>query len=405
MDSPGPVTLSDKAMVADRGFTREVDGAKDFQRVAKWRFERCRTMTSVRDEIDEYTRDCHDYKKVRISSLAVDGKKLILASETDGFEFTRTAVMNLAGFGGRAIVRAHGDNDANPGYRALRAYFIRRDAVATSIFDQIGNDFLKHISAKRRALVRTYCNGATARRVDALLTDRYGIIDNLWFVDALAERVVGGRWARFRSDGRTITGHYLIPDDVRLEMPDYGAALGIKNSEVGKASLYVQPSVFLYATGGSILFGHYHEGEAMRRVHKGDFTSERLNELKTAVSEHIDEQIPLFDHCIQQLEKLKGLELDENLIRCVVVDVGDQHNMTHGERRLWWSTIKGVGDYTAFGVVSGLATASQSIDEHGRDMELDAVAGRLSNFNIWDRLTQRAATVDDEKVKKVLDIP
>lgn len=410
------VTLSDRAAVArtgDDSADRHSQAAHEtFSRVHEDRMKRCLPLDQARGQVEDYVQHCRDYKDVQIRQLEVVGKDVKFNNRL--FMLSDTAITNIAGFGGRAIIKHYGRSDCNPGYRALRAYYVRPDPDSRQIFEKIANDFLKHIADDRRALVRTYERGDD-RRIDALLTDRYGIIDNLWFLDVLARNVVGGSFCRFRSDGRTISGYYFIPDSVRMELPDYGGALGVRNSEVGKASLFTQPSVFDWISGGGCVFGE-HSSEALRRVHRGNIDTDQLEEM---VVKHINEQIPLFDACIQQLETLKNIGLDGDIIRKTIVDVGTQHNITQEEQRMWWVGVQAETDErknqanTAFAMVTGLMRASQDTEGSGRDMELDILAGRLASperrdkgdlVKSWERIIKRASTVSDEKVEKVFSV-
>ena len=156
----------------------------------------------------------------------------------------------------------------------------------------------------------------------------------------------------------------------------------------------------------------------MKRVHRGNID---LDDLSETVVEHINEQIPLFDACIQRIEMLKMIPVIEiNRMKKLIVDLGDQHNLTVSEKRLWYASIDEERSArpdtygTAYCLVLALSRSSTKSERHGRDLELDEVAGSLATPDkrdkgdiekTWKRRIDRADSLSDDKVNKVFETP
>lgn len=417
-DTPAP-TLTDHAISERDAAPRPTETKEDsksadgFKRVSAAHASQCMDPQEVIDKVKAHTGKCKDHLNVHARNLKAEYRRIRFQDRF--YQLHKVAIGHLASFGGRALAAKHKDPTASPGVRALRAYYLRRDAAGFKIFDAMANDMLEHIAElkKPRVLLRTYTDDESDFwRIDAILTTRYGIIDNLWFLYVLQEFVPKGRWSAVSYDGRDLSGHYYISDEARRDQVEMGGALAVGNSEIGRKSLTIRPSVFDWVSSCGFVFGQY-EGDPMRRVHAGKIEAD---DLKESIREHIDAQIPLFDACIQNLEALKEIAVSLDEARRVIVDVGSTQSITNEEKLRWLAGIEeevrnrgeSIG-LTAFGVAAGLAKAGLAAEDHGRDMELEQLAGGLATprgrdkdlKQSWDRILTRARTMDDEKVSKV----
>ena len=409
------VTLADKA--ADRDaetklVKHEGDADPFYKRVNAATIAECLPHEDAMDIVNTYSRYCEDFNNVSLNSVVACKKELRFNNEF--WTLSPVAVGNLASFGGRALVKKHRNCDANPGVRALRAYHeARSDPNSEAIFEMIAADMLSHMSGHSKALIRVFMKGEVGdinwdctRRIDALLTSKYGIIDNQWLLNTIGG-LAKGSWADFRFKGRLVSGHYHIADEARREEAEYGATLAIRNAEDGRASLTICPSVFDWISGTGIIFGGM-QGEVMKRVHRG--TIDAL-QLRAAISDHINEQMPLFDSCVQHINDLKQIALDSEELKAVLYDVGSREGMTLDERAAWFKNVEvematrceKLG-LSAYALVMGLARTAGCAEDDERSTALSTIAGRLATpaggtlMAVWKRISARASTADADKV-------
>jgi len=411
------VTLTDKAAIqaAEAKRVKKAMGAADpfYKRVSVCAANRCMSHEMAMATVNDYSQYCEDFKAQSLQHVKSYDKQLTLNNRL--WDLSPVAVGNLSTFGGRALVKKHKNSNASPGIRALRAYHDARDDEQSAvIFDMIANDMLEHMAKHSKALVRVFMKGEDyeadkIRRIDALLTSKYGIIDNQWLLNTIGG-LAKGTWANFCFRGRLVSGHYLIADEARAEECEFGATLAIRNAEDGRASLTIKPSVFDWMSSAGIIFGV--GGDVMKRVHRGNINA---NDLRTKIKDHINEQLPLFDSCIQHIEDLKQIAVSKEELKRVLFDVGDREGMTIEERVEWF---KGVEvelatrceklGLSAYALVMGLTRAAGWSDDDDRSMEMSTIAGRLATprggslANLWSKISARAATANAEKVAATL---
>jgi len=408
------VTLADKAAIADATSKKKRktgDGASPFYlRTSADTIRGCLAHELALGTVNDYSKNCEDFKDVSLTHVRSAGKQLRCKGQM--WDLSSVAVGNLASFGGRALVQKYKNSSVNPGVRALRAYHdARDDPMSSDIFDMIANDMLQHMAVRSKALIRVFMLGeeydiGKVRRIDALLTSRYGIIDNQWLLNNIGG-LAKGVWANFWFKGRVVSGRYLIADEARTEEAEYAATLAIRNAEDGRASLTIRPSVHDWISGGGVIFGGL-EGEVLKRVHRGDIDALQL---RSAMKTHINEQIPLFDSCIQHIEDLKQIAVEKDKLKGLLYDIGDREGLTLDERVEWLKAIEvelatrceKLG-LSAYAVVMGLARVSGASEDDSRANDMSTIAGRLAMpkggtlAKLWMRLHDRSLSADAEKV-------
>jgi hypothetical protein len=189
----------------------------------------------------------------------------------------------------------------NPVDQKKRQLFKRDRMDAETLAFALKNG-LRRLDPAKRFLWRTRQDGT----LRAMLTDRFAIVDNRWFIETLAKLVPGGRLSHWKGDGSdTIYGNILIPDTIREEKDsDYGGMLSIGNSEIGERRVSSRPSIFRAICMNGCIWGAK-KGKGIKQVHRGRID---LTQLAQEIKVNLELQIPLLPQGIERLlgTRVKG---------------------------------------------------------------------------------------------------
>jgi hypothetical protein len=176
-----------------------------------------------------------------------------------------------------------------------------RDAEDAETLAKLVNNGFRRLEAGKKFLFRTRKDGT----LRAMLSDRYAIVDNRWFVDLLHSILPDARLSHWRGDSDTLWGNLLIPDTIRAEQDsEYGGMLSIGNSEIGERRVSSMPSIFRAICMNGCIWGQT-KGQGIRQVHRGKID---LNELANEIRENLKKQIPLLPAGIDKLLALREHE-------------------------------------------------------------------------------------------------
>jgi len=260
---------------------------------------------------------------------------------------------------------------------------------------------LRRVDEDKDMLFRTYKDGT----LRAVLSDRYAIIDNRWYLETLKELLPGGRVSHWNGNADTIYGNVLIPDTIRKEHDsDYGGMLSIGNCEIGLRRLFQYPSVFRAICMNGCIWDHK-KGERTTKVHRGKID---LADLRCSILDNLNKQIPLLQSGVDRFLALRSREIPvDTKLSHVFAFIGKENGFSNEQIKsageLWLQEEK--GDRNAFGVINAITRAGQKFDPETW-FAFDNVAGNLMNMtdNQWSGLLSNAATMDDEKVSKMFAV-
>jgi hypothetical protein len=237
-----------------------------------------------------------------------------------------------------------------------------------------------------------------------MLTERYAIVDNRWFIERLAEFIPGGRLSHWRGDGDTIYGNVLIPDTIREETDsDYGGMLSVGNSEIGIRRVSSVPSIFRAICMNGCIWGQT-KGEGIRQVHRGKID---LRALALEIKENLNKQIPLLPQGIDRLLGIRSYAWDggemKPLFAQVAKDYGFSKRQASDTLRSYHVERNTTPDYakTLFGVVNSVTRAGQKLS-NAEWIKFDEVGGQLAQYaeNDWDRLVSKAKQLKTKEVEE-----
>ena len=264
------------------------------------------------------------------------------------------------------------------------------------------------IDPKKEFKFRTY-NDGTLR---AMLSDRYAIIDNVWYLEHLANvfKAIGGDepgFVHWRGNADTLYGNLLIPDSIRKENDsDYGGMISVSNCEIGKRRLSLLPSVFRGICTNGCIFGLKRLANRISQVHRGDVN---LTKLATSIHDGVDELIPMFASGIDKFVAMQDLKL-EAMPSNMIAQIAQDHKLTPGGNGQAVAVASQFANYekdsrNLFGIVNAITRAAQDYNpsEHVR---LDEIAGVLMDHteHSWKLYNSRANGMSEDQKNKIFGI-
>jgi len=282
----------------------------------------------------------------------------------------------------------------------------RRDAETLLSVFQNG---CRRIEPEKEFRFRTY-NDGTLR---AMLSDRYAIINNVWYLETLAElfREIGGdepRLSHWKGDADTLFGNVLIPDTCREEKDsDYGGMISISNCEIGIRRLSQFPSVFRAICMNGCIWDQL-SGSKINKVHRGEIN---LKDLRVDICDNIHAQIPLMAEGVARFLALKDKVVAKEVkLSNIFAMVAYENAMSFGASGQAATMVKMFQEHEAdnrnlFGIVNAITRTGQSYD-NSEWVRFDTVAGNLMNYsdNEWENLQARAKAMDTKVYNKVYGV-
>jgi hypothetical protein len=274
-----------------------------------------------------------------------------------------------------------------------------RDRGDAEVIAHLFTNAMRRMELDKVYLWRTRQDGS----LRAMLTERYAIINNEWFLGVLKEGIPGGMLSHWRGDSDTIFGNVLIPDTIRAEDDsDYGGMLSVGNCEIGLRRLSSMPSVFRAICMNGCIWDQ-ESGKAIRQVHRGDI---KLVELKDAILRNLEVQIPLLPRGIERMLAIRAMGTDGVSMKPIVAEIAMREKLS---KRQASAVLKAYADesritpelgQTLFGLVNSFTRAAQTL-ENTDWVRFDRVAGGLAMLDDddWRVLVKRAGSLKAEQVE------
>ncbi len=250
---------------------------------------------------------------------------------------------------------------------------------------------------------RTYTDGT----LRAMLSDRYAIIDNVWYLNEI-KNIMGDepRFTHWRGDADTLYGNLLIPDTMRPESDsDYGGMISVSNCEIGKRRLSLTPSIFRSLCTNGMIFGQT-AGERLSQVHRG---SVDLGKLRTRMDENIQDTLPMISAGIDSFLAMQNMPLTATPSE-MIAQIAQDHKLSSGGKGQAIEVVRQFAEHEAgnrnmFGIVNAITRAAQLYDpaEHVR---LDEMGGHFMGMSEskWDSYNKRAAGMSDKQRNKIFGV-
>jgi hypothetical protein len=242
---------------------------------------------------------------------------------------------------------------------------IMNDALArrTSQWTSKGKD-------ERNFRVRLRTNEADEKYIRAIVSERYGVIDNQEVMEilsnALPYNIDKALASHISHDGDDMFGNILLPDSMKSEPDsDYGVGISFKNSEIRNAAFSIEPFIFRAICLNGMIWGR---ANSEIKVHQRHMGSIDLKELEEQVQQAITSALSLGNDMLSLLKTSKEVKVANPIKTIIQLSKDSQDNMTIEQCKAWQkgyleSQLEPSGDVhtnSAFGVVNGLTRASQN---------------------------------------------
>jgi len=180
--------------------------------------------------------------------------------------------------------------------------------------------------------------------------------------------------------------------------------LSVGNSEIGMRRISSTPSVFRAICMNGCIWDQEH-GKSIGKVHRGEID---LASLKHDIIENLNSQIPLMDHGIDLLLKLRNFTNDgvpmSKIVGQVCSDFRVAKKQSFGVLKAFAVEKSEVEELanTAFGVANAFTRFGQTLNDEGW-VKFDEIGGKIVNMPEakWDSVVKRAKSMDEKEVEKI----
>ncbi len=370
-----------------------------FKNVSKLWYDKCKTLDQGMEEIADQRRTREDIncKIKEVDFRVTDGKFVV--EFLDGREFipTEKALFDIARWCDQTSVSFIKRITA-PALKQNGSVDYNRDEQDAETLCTVLKNGRRRIDKDKEFLFRTYQDGT----LRAMLSDRYAIINNLWYMEVIKEVLPGGMLSHWRGNADSIYGNVLIPDSViESDDSDYGFMTSLSNCEIGTRRLSQYPSVFRAICMNGNIWSQT-KGTKINKVHRGNIN---LLELKTYIHDNIMDQVPLAASLIQSLLDTRKLQLSsgDSLRNIFTIILGDEKlNKEEAKEVVTQFSQYESSDRNLFGIINSITRAGQKFN-NDRWVDFDFIGGKLAAMNAsnWDRIKSKAKNVTSDDIELV----
>jgi hypothetical protein len=346
---------------------------------------------------------------IKHMGMGVNDQNQLVLEYVDGREFVPTphAAKQIATWCG--VSHQFVKDMSNPVLAQNGKVLYNRDKADGETLLQVFKNGYRRLDQDKEFRFRTYSDGT----LRAMLSDSYAIIDNIWYLETLAElfREIGGdepRLSHWRGDADTLFGNILIPDTCRADSDsDYGGMISVSNCEIGTRRLSQLPSIFRAICMNGCIWDQ-ESGQKIRQVHRGVID---LKSLRVDIANNINTQIPLLAEGVTKFLSLKNMIVAKDVkLSNVFAMIAYENMMSFGAKGQAAEMAKQFQDFESndrnlFGIVNAITRTGQIYDNTDW-VRFDTIAGKLMSYteNQWENLQARAKAIEPKTYNKVFGI-
>ncbi len=255
----------------------------------------------------------------------------------------------------------------------------------------------------------------------AIVSERYGVIDNLEALEMIIDALPKGSSLKddlashLHNDGDDMYGNLLLPDNMKSEPDsDYGVGIAFRNSEIRNATFKVSPFLFRAICLNGMIWGRQNSDIRVNQRHMGKIDRVELcKEVRHAIAVALtqgNDLLTLMGHA-------KNVEVPN--VEQTIAQLSRDNKLTAVQGKLWH---KGyieslteesghVHEKTVFGIVNGLTRSAKEYNGSMRE-NLETVASNILAPAIdadlqaiskrWGLISERASNLDMETVNNYL---
>ena len=236
---------------------------------------------------------------------------------------------------------------------------------------------------KRTFNVRIRHDGEGNNVVRAIVSERYGVIDNSEAMEMVANALPSLNDAlasHLFNDGDDIYGNILLPDYMKSEPDsDYGVGIAFKNSEIRNSTFKISPFLFRAICLNGMIWGRMNSEISVDQRHMGKID---LDSLQVKVTQAIKVALTQGNDMLTLLGYAKQVKVTNPV--AVIAQLARDEKMTIEQGKLWHkgyldSLLERHGDVhekSAFGIINGLTRSAQDYTGASRE-EMETLASKI----------------------------
>lgn len=252
--------------------------------------------------------------------------------------------------------------------------------------------------------------------IRAIVSERYGVIDNHEAMDFIADALPSLQDAlasHIFNDGDDIFGNVLLPDHMKSEPDsDYGVGIAFRNSEIRNSTFKVSPFLFRAICLNGMIWGRSNSEITVNQKHLGKVDTDALRkQVRHAIAVALtqgNDMLTLMNHA-------KQVKVENPI--AVIAQLSRDYKMTIEQGKIWHkgyldSLEEKTGDInenSAFGIVNGLTRSAQNYKGASRE-QMETVASYILAPSIdsdlqaiskrWGRISENASALEEKVVKQ-----
>lgn len=378
----GDFVHQSQTMAADEGF----------KNVSKLWYDKTISIDDGIESVEQIKAGRRDIvDKIGDALIQLDGNKIVITIDGESFQPTMHALCQLGTWFDtpHTLLKTYSKAKLYPNGEVK----YERDERDSELIVRALRLGQTRIDADKEMLFRTY-NDGTLR---AVLSDRYAIIDNRWYLEVLKQAIPEGRLSHWRGDADTLWGNVLIPDTLRAETDsDYGGMLSLSNCEIGLRRLAQWPSVFRAICMNGCIWDRKN-GKQFTQIHRGEIN---LEDLRTEIFDNLNRQIPLMAEHVERFLAMRERKLSTKMSKLIACFASDNSfSTTEATEVLNQFAEFEKSDRNAFGLINAVTRAGQKFD-NDTWFNFDNAAGNIVKMTDgqWESFNKRADAMDDESV-------
>ena len=255
----------------------------------------------------------------------------------------------------------------------------------------------------------------------AIVSERYGVIDNLEALEMIIDALPKGSSLKdalashLHNDGDDMYVNLMLPNNMKSEaVSDYGVGIAFRNSEIRNATFKVSPFLFRAICLNGMIWGRQNSDIRVNQRHMGKIDRVELGkEVRHAIAVALtqgNDLLTLMGHA-------KNVEVPN--VEQTIAQLSRDNKLTAVQGKLWH---KGyieslteesghVHEKTVFGIVNGLTRSAKEYNGSMRE-NLETVASNILAPAIdadlqaiskrWGLISERASNLDMETVNNYL---
>jgi hypothetical protein len=297
-----------------------------------------------------------------------------------------------------------------------------QDQLTTFVNDDLDrrhSDWTSNGKEPRNFRVRLRENEAGDEYVRAIVSERYGVIDNQdaleMIVNALPSDISDVLASHINHDGDDMFGNALIPDYMKSSPDsDYGVGISFRNSEVRNSTFKVSPFLFRAICLNGMIWGRSNSEISVNQKHMGKIDRKQLQEVvRLAIITALEEG----NNMLTLLDYSKQVKVNNPLAVIAELSRTRKVNFTIEQGKAWHKgyidslqEAKGdLHDKSAFGIVNGLTRSAQNYSGSTRE-HMETVASEILAPSIdadlqaiskkWGRINANADSLPSNTVQQ-----